>query len=226
VAGVIHAGQVCLADEEWGHMFHDILNGPLARILGFAIAFPLLATTHFALAAPDSDGRSMQIPSDELVYASVLNSDADNIASVIDSLPKAAGNEQWQCLAEALYFEARGESTEGQMAVAEVILNRVDARKFPKSVCGVVHQGGEGRGNCQFSYNCDGRKELFSEHDAYDRVGKIARIMLDGQKRNLTDGAIYYHTEGVNPRWSRKMQQTANIGSHLFFKPPTMLTSN
>ena len=77
-------------------------------------------------------------------------------ARTLDSLPRVGGGAEQQCLAEAIYFESRGEPLEGQIAVAEVVLNRVDDRSFPKTVCGVTRQGvGSGRG-CQFSYACDG----------------------------------------------------------------------
>lgn len=203
-----------------------IPHGPAARLVGFAVAFSLLAWTQTAFAGPaDGDWSDATTPV-AAAYASLQDSEIAQIDAVIDTLPAASGNQEWECLTEALYFEARGESTLGQMAVAEVILNRVDSRKFPKSVCSVVHQGGEARGNCQFSYNCDGRKELFSEPKAYDRVAKIARIMLDGRERELTDGAVYYHTNAVRPRWARKMERTADIGAHQFYRPPTQVTSN
>ncbi len=79
----------------------------------------------------------------------------------LDTLPPAsAGDAQSQCLAQAIYFESRGEPLDGQIAVAEVVLNRVDDRRFPKTVCGVTRQGvGSGRG-CQFSYACDGNSDV------------------------------------------------------------------
>ena len=146
--------------------------------------------------------------------------------AALDALPAVSGGAEWACLAEALYFEARGESVAGQIAVAEVILNRVDSRKFPNSVCGVVHQGGVQLHACQFSYHCDGSKEVFAEREAYVRAGKIAGIMLDGRDRELTDGATYFHADGANPRWARRMTQTAEIGTHVFYRAPTRLTRN
>ena len=138
----------------------------------------------------------------------------------INALPRARGNGEWRCLAEALYFEARGETLKGQFAVAEVILNRRDSRKFPSSVCNVVNQGTKSgkKYACQFSYKCDGRAEVFSEGGAYIQVGKVARVMLDGKTRNLTKGATFYHTGAVRPKWSRKFQRTAKVGSHFFYR--------
>jgi spore germination cell wall hydrolase CwlJ-like protein len=132
-------------------------------------------------------------------------------------LPVADGGKQWYCLAEALYFEARGEDVSGQFAVAEVIMNRVDSARFPDSVCGVVNQGTGQKFRCQFTYTCDGRAEHINEERAWIRVGKIARLMLDGAPRVLTGGATHYHTTGVNPKWARVFHRTTKIGDHLFY---------
>jgi len=142
-------------------------------------------------------------------------------------MPTARGGAQYQCLAEALYFEARGESVKGQFAVAEVILNRVDAREFPNSVCGVVRQGtGRGKYKCQFTYNCDGKAEILSDRKAFREVGKVARIMLDGEPRTLTSGATYYHSTSVNPSWANKFIRTAEIGVHKFYRDGRLVRYN
>jgi spore germination cell wall hydrolase CwlJ-like protein len=132
--------------------------------------------------------------------------------------PTPKGDTEWQCLRKALYFEARGETLKGQFAVAEVILNRVDSPRYPQSVCGVVNQGG--RNGCQFSFNCDGVKDVMREQGAVDRAGRIARLMLDGAPRQLTDGATHFHTRAVNPRWAHRFPRTAAIGAHLFYRQP------
>ncbi|MEL7280872.1 MAG: cell wall hydrolase [Pseudomonadota bacterium] len=132
----------------------------------------------------------------------------------------------WRCLAEALYFEARGESVKGQFAVAEVILNRVDNADFPDTVCGVVHQGTGRKYQCQFTYTCDGHKEVITEPRAFDLVGKIAHLMVEGAPRPLTKGATHYHTRAVSPRWSRVYPRVATIGVHHFYKRPTRVSSN
>jgi hypothetical protein len=147
--------------------------------------------------------------------SAALRLDPDWIAR----LPAQGGNRDWQCLAEALYFEARGEPLKGQVAVAEVILNRVDAPGYPKSVCGVVNQGGGGQ--CQFSYTCDGRSDAIRERAAFVKAGKVARLMLDGAPRTLTGGATHFHTRAVRPGWARRLPQTAAIGRHLFYRETT-----
>lgn len=134
------------------------------------------------------------------------------------TLPRASGGPDWQCLAEAVYFEARGETLKGQFAVAEVILNRVESPNYPGSVCGVVRQGTGQVGACQFSYTCDGRPEVISDAAAWERAGKIARLMLDGNDRPLTDGATHFHTVTAKPVWSHIFDQTARIGAHLFYR--------
>ena len=142
----------------------------------------------------------------------------DYTTAFVDAQPAPKGGKEWECLTEALYFEARGESIEGVFAVAEVILNRADSSKFPDSVCGVISQGvGNGRG-CQFSYKCDQYPEVYREKTAKDRMGKIAMLMLDDNApRRLTDGALFYHTKAVNPSWSRVFARTTTIGAHHFY---------
>ncbi len=140
-------------------------------------------------------------------------------AAALAARPKASGGAQWRCLTEALYFEARGETVRGQIAVAEVILNRVSSSRFPNTVCGVINQGTGKRYQCQFTYTCDGHPEAIREPAAWTRVGKVARMMLDGAPRNLAGGATYYHTTAVRPRWARQFRQTARHGVHIFYRP-------
>ncbi|SFR52683.1 cell wall hydrolase [Litoreibacter janthinus] len=137
--------------------------------------------------------------------------------SALNAMPKATGGAQWRCLSEALYFEARGETLKGQIAVAEVILNRVSSSRFPDTVCGVINQGTGRKYACQFTYTCDGRPEHISEPAAFDRVGKVARMMLNGAPRQFAGGATFYHTTAVNPRWASKFRRTARHGVHLFY---------
>ncbi len=144
----------------------------------------------------------------------------------LSSLPKASGGAEWRCLSEALYFEARGESVKGQFAVAEVILNRVDSARFPGSVCDVINQGTGRKYACQFTYTCDGHKEVIAEPKAFQRVAKVAKLMLSGAPRELTGGATYYHTNAVRPRWSRKFARTTTIGVHHFYRHPSKIAMN
>jgi spore germination cell wall hydrolase CwlJ-like protein len=130
------------------------------------------------------------------------------------SVAEPKGDAQWQCLRDAIYFEARGESLKGQFAVAEVILNRLDSARYPHSICGVVKQ------SCQFSYTCDGRSDRPSDAGAADIAGRIARVMIDGAPRALTMGATHFHSRMTRPGWAGKFPRTAAIGRHLFYRQP------
>ena len=138
--------------------------------------------------------------------------------STLHELPTATGNAEWQCLTEALYFEARGEKIPGIFAVAEVIVNRRDSAKFPDTVCKVIAQGAHRKNACQFSYKCDGHKEVYREKNAKELVAKIAMIVLEERAPKLTEGATYYHANFVNPRWARAFSRTATIGKHYFYR--------
>lgn len=146
--------------------------------------------------------------------------------SWLASQPQPSGNENWQCLAEALYFEARGETLKGQFAVAEVIVNRVKSARFPDSVCGVINQGTGRKYQCQFTYTCDGNAEKIKERRAYEQVGKVARAVIDGRAPALTSGATHYHTTAVNPNWARVYTKTAKIGVHIFYRHTFRSASN
>ncbi|MEM1235093.1 MAG: cell wall hydrolase [Pseudomonadota bacterium] len=132
--------------------------------------------------------------------------------------PYIEGGAEWRCLAEALYFEARGETVKGQFAVAEVILNRVESARFPSTICDVVNQGTGKRYQCQFTYTCDGRAEVINEPRAWQMVGKVARFSMAGAVGDLTGGAQFYHTRSVRPNWSRVFDHTATIGYHKFYR--------
>jgi Cell wall hydrolyses involved in spore germination len=144
----------------------------------------------------------------------------------LDAQPRVNGSPEWRCLAEALYFEARGETVKGQFAVAEVIKNRVKSGRFPGSFCGVIHQGTGKKYQCQFTYTCDGNKEVIAEPKAFARVAKVAKYTIDGKVPALTNGATHYHTTAVRPRWSKVYTRTAQIGVHLFYRHTWRSASN
>lgn len=137
--------------------------------------------------------------------------------ATLDAMPAAKGDAQWACLAQAIYFESRGEPLAGQIAVAEVVLNRVDDRNFPSTVCGVTNQG------CQFSYTCDGNSDVMKSPVARDRSEKLASLMLAGRARTVSDGATYFHARSVRPDWSRRFTRTTTIGHHMFYRPATQV---
>mgnify|MGYP000894288656 CR=1 FL=1 len=136
-----------------------------------------------------------------------------------------ADDRHFQCLQEAIYHEARGETIAGQVAVAEVILNRVDLAGYPDSVCAVVHQNAHRQNACQFSFVCNGRSRAMPEAPARALAARIAQVMLSGAPRDLTDGATHCHASSVRPGWSRRFARTAEIGTHLFYREPVHLSS-
>ena len=125
---------------------------------------------------------------------------------------------EWHCLTEAIYFEARGESVMGQLAVAEVILNRVDSAGYPETICKVVNQGTGRKHSCQFSYTCDGLSEDIADKKAFEQIGEVASFMISGKSHNITRGATHYHNKSVAPSWSSKFHRTKTIGKHHFYR--------
>jgi len=189
----------------------DLLADRLSALLGQErAAIELVPDTRIAAltAVPPASVRDIPTAPDVITYDRAF----------LASLPTASGGEQWRCLAEALYFEARGESVRGMFAVGEVILNRVDNRRYPNTLCGVINQGTGRQYACQFTYTCDGNPENIHEPAAWVRVGKVARLLIDGAPRTLTGGATHYHTRAVNPRWARVFPRTVTIGSHHFYR--------
>jgi len=123
-----------------------------------------------------------------------------------------------KCLATAVYYEARGEAVRGQIAVAQVIMNRVFSPFYPNNVCGVVYQS-NGRG-CQFSFTCDGIPHVVTEPDAWARAVHIARDMLNGKLwMPEVAKATHYHAYWVRPDWINEMHTISRMGVHTFYRP-------
>lgn len=122
------------------------------------------------------------------------------------------------CLTEAVYFEARGETARGQAAVAQVVMNRLASPNFPKTVCGVVFQGASHAG-CQFSFACDGSMRRGLEAEAWDRARQIAERVLAGVAGGGIGSATHFHTIDVQPYWGPTMLRVAQVGLHIFYRP-------
>lgn len=123
-----------------------------------------------------------------------------------------------ECLAEAVYYEARGETPNGQAAVAQVVLNRVRHPAFPKSICGVVFQGAYRQIGCQFSFACDGSMNRARERGAWKRAQKIASRALAGAVMSEVGSATHFHTTGVSPGWGPRLLRVAQVGMHVFYR--------
>jgi hypothetical protein len=124
------------------------------------------------------------------------------------------------CLAKAVYFEARDQPYRGQVAVAQVVINRVFSGIYPRDVCGVIYQNASHHLACQFTFACDGRRKTINEFGAWTRARRIARETLDGKLYVPAVGtATHYHAAYVHPIWVHEMRRFAREGEHLFYRP-------
>jgi len=122
------------------------------------------------------------------------------------------------CLARAIYFEARSESELGQLAVAKVIMNRTRDPNYPKTICGVVYQGSDRRNSCQFSFACDGLPDEIKNKEAWNRSKRVAhKAMAGDQSIKAIAAATNYHADYVQPKWARSMKRLIKIGRHIFY---------
>ena len=124
------------------------------------------------------------------------------------------------CMAQAIYYESRNESVEGQMAVAEVIANRVKDRRYPDSVCGVVFQGATRTTGCQFTFTCDGAMDRAPRGRHWEQAKTIAAHVMMDLHEQRTGGATHYHATYVDPIWSAGLIKTDRIGAHIFYRFP------
>lgn len=126
-----------------------------------------------------------------------------------------------RCLTEAIYYEARSESEDGQRAVAQVVLNRVRHPSYPASVCGVVYQGSERRTGCQFSFTCDGSMARgVADGASWSRAERIATSALRGSVFRPVGLSLNYHTTAIRPYWAPSLVRHAVIGAHIFYRHP------
>ena len=143
------------------------------------------------------------------------------VRDVVNKPSYTAYLKEKNCLATALYFEARGESQLGQKAVAEVVLARTRAPGRPKTICGVVYEGSRNAsGYCQFSFACDGIADKIRDRGAWGRALRIASntMRTGGRVNSVVGNATYYHANYVNPSWAASMIKVATIGTHVFYR--------
>lgn len=125
-----------------------------------------------------------------------------------------------KCLTEAIYFEARGEAVRGQIAVAQVVMNRTFSGFYPNTVCGVVYQNKHRHMACQFTFACDNNPDVVTEPEMWERAKKISKAMLDGQIwLPEVDRSTHYHAYYVRPSWVNEMKRMYKFGVHTFYRP-------
>ncbi len=173
---------------------------------------------------PAADEPSKAAESGESIAAKgVVNSDSQRAktpAERLGLLDEKARAKSEKCLAEAVYFEARGEAVRGQIAVAQVVMNRTFSGFYPNTVCGVVYQNKHRHFACQFTFACDNVADVVREPDMWERAKKIAKAMLDGQLW-LPEVAksTHYHAYWVRPSWVGEMKKMYKFGVHTFYRP-------
>ena len=135
-----------------------------------------------------------------------------------------------QCLATAMYFEARGEPARGQYIVGRVILNRVQSRYYPDDICSVVYQNANMKDACQFSFACDGLPNRVRDREAWAQIKRRAMFLVDcDDKCSIAASggsdlwtSTHYHAAYANPNWAKKLQRTGQVGRHIFYYTSTM----
>ena len=123
-----------------------------------------------------------------------------------------------RCLTQGVYYESALESTEGQEAVAQVILNRVRDPNYPNTVCGVVFEGAERTTGCQFSFTCDGALSQAPVAWAWNRARLVAERALSGYVATKVGTATHYHADYVHPWWAPTLGKITQIGAHIFYR--------
>jgi spore germination cell wall hydrolase CwlJ-like protein len=162
-------------------------------------------------------------PGESIASKGEVNSDDQKVKTPAERLglfDEKVRARQEKCLADAVYFEARGEAVRGQIAVAQVVMNRVFSGFYPTTVCGVVYQNSNRHLACQFTFACDGIREVVNEPDMWERARKIAKETLDGRLW-LPEVAksTHYHAYWVHPSWVHEMKKMYKFGVHTFYRP-------
>ncbi|WP_427966102.1 cell wall hydrolase [Altererythrobacter sp.] len=144
----------------------------------------------------------------------VTETSAESLRELVAQTSKDyALSDEMRCLAGAVYFESRGEPLAGQLAVAQVIINRTESTQFPSSYCGVVHQ------RAQFSFVKNGHMpSIRTGSSAWKRAKAIARIAHEGLWESAAQDSLYFHAKYVRPSWSRKKVARATISTHIFYR--------
>lgn len=218
-------GQSRIAEAAITGATEESEEGPRMSIASIdpAIAAAVNPTTAAAAAldaiagiAPQMSVPTPALASEQLAYARATAPVTGGFAS---GTAVAASEKELWCLATAVYFEARGESYRGQVAVAQVVLNRVKDHRYPDTICGVVFQNQNRRNSCQFSFACDGIPETINDQKSWAQAEDIAQRYTSGELYLTEVGdSTHYHATYVRPAWAPRMQKVTQIGLHVFYK--------
>jgi hypothetical protein len=152
--------------------------------------------------------------------SAALASSAEVAEPFVASRDSGSFERSLECLSQAVYYEARSQSDDGERAVAQVVLNRVRHPAYPNSVCGVVYQGSERSTGCQFTFTCDGSMNAGVEPYAWERARRIAESALRGNVYRPVGLATNYHTTAIHPYWAPSLVPQVIVGAHIFYRRP------
>lgn len=212
----------------WRRIPREMIAGGTLAIVGLAG----IGAAAFSLIGPGEVARAAPPPPPEMTYRQV---DADEAMKLNAELPVTAKVEgaakpfyaiggaatkanATECLTSAIYYEAAQESTDGQRAVAQVVLNRVRHPAFPSSVCGVIYQGSTRQTGCQFTFTCDGSLARAPVPALWNRARKVAEAALTGSVYAGVGNATHYHANYVMPYWAPTLAKTQVVGAHIFYR--------
>ncbi len=195
-------------------------TGPLdaqeAARISLAAVDPALASAALE-AIEEATPRDPSIPLPS-VFSERLAYSRANTPATERAVSQYSDRERW-CMATGIYFEARGESYRGQVAVAQVIMNRVKHRLYPDTICGVVFQNQSWRNRCQFSFACDGIPERVNDQVAWAKATEITEKVTSGELYlSEVNNATHYHANYVYPAWAPRMTRITRIGAHIFYR--------
>ena len=174
---------------------------------GFCVGLILILILAIAIPTKEPEVKIIKVPVTKIIEKQIIVKEAVYL--------NQHDKQQIRCMADNTYFEAGHESTEGKIAVNNVVLNRVKDKRFPKTPCAVINQ--KARGVCQFSWKCQRGKRI-ADISAYRKATAVAEDVYLGNYTDVTKGAKFYHADYVSPSWGRVFDRTTKIGAHIFYR--------
>lgn len=162
--------------------------------------------------------QTVWVPPAPTIQPTIYKEETKKVMSIVDPV-------DLDCMSKNIYFEAAIESTAGKIAVGQVVLNRMNSKKFPNTVCGVIKQGKHYRNGfpvrdrCQFSWYCDGKHDVPFKGQLWNKSVEVARFLLKPNDIfDITDGATFYHADYIpDPKWAKNVNKTVKIDRHIFY---------
>ncbi|MCC5883896.1 MAG: cell wall hydrolase [Halomonas sp.] len=191
---------------------------PVWLVLTLSVTVAFADTELLAEAAIRKAEILEQVVAPDVEVSELVEPLSEHEAQLIDPEGSDPLVEPLTCLARTIYWEAKGVPGRDMESVANVVINRVTDENFPNTICDVVTQGYK-QSPCQFSWWCNGRPNEVVENDAYEVSREVARLALNGELPDYTDGALYFHDRTVHPYWANVFLLTAETDAFLFYRP-------